>query len=81
MMTRTARGHTGRPLAAGDAEVVAYALVHLAAAARVLVPLFAPAANLWGVLASAFLWSAAFAVFTLAYYPVLTTPRLDGKPG
>jgi len=27
------------------------------------------------------LWSAAFALFTAAYWPVLTRPRLDGQPG
>ncbi|HET9736174.1 MAG TPA: NnrS family protein, partial [Burkholderiales bacterium] len=42
MMTRTARGHTARPLVAGAAETAAYALVQLAAVARVLVPLAFP---------------------------------------
>ena len=27
------------------------------------------------------LWSAAFLVFVIAYYPILTEPRLDGKEG
>ncbi len=30
---------------------------------------------------SAILWSAAFTVFVVTYYPILTRPRLDGKPG
>jgi uncharacterized protein involved in response to NO len=30
---------------------------------------------------SAVLWSLAFATFTVAYYPLLSQPRLDGKPG
>lgn len=81
MMTRTARGHTARPLTAGRAEVTAYVLVHAAALVRVLMPLIAPAQYAAGILLSAALWSAAFAVFTCVYFPVLTHPRLDGKPG
>ena len=46
-----------------------------------LVPLAFPAAYLGATLASALLWFAAFATFTLAYIPILSRPRLDGKPG
>jgi uncharacterized protein involved in response to NO len=81
MMTRTSRGHTARPLVAGAAEVAAYVMVQLAAATRVLVPLAVPEFYVAAVIGSATLWSAAFAAFTLAYIPVLTRPRLDGKPG
>lgn len=81
MMTRTARGHTGRPLVAGRAEVAAYVLVHAAAAVRVLVPLVAPAAYVSSIVLSAVLWSAAFAVFTAAYVPILSRRRLDNQPG
>ena len=27
------------------------------------------------------LWSAAFGLYAVRYWPVLTRPRLDGKPG
>jgi uncharacterized protein involved in response to NO len=33
------------------------------------------------VVASAALWSAAYAIYAVRYWPVLTRPRLDGKPG
>ena len=81
MMTRTARGHTGRMLQAGPAEVWAYALVQAAAAVRVLVPIAVPAAYAASVAASAMLWSAAFTVFCVVYAPILSRPRLDGRPG
>ncbi len=81
MMTRTARGHTARPLSAGIAEVWAYVLVHAAAFVRVLLPLAWPAGYLTTVAVSAVLWGLAFAVFTVSYIPVLSRPRLDGKPG
>ncbi|HZO02821.1 MAG TPA: NnrS family protein [Burkholderiales bacterium] len=81
MMTRTARGHTARPLKVGPWEVAAYVLVHLAAAVRVFLPFLFPQAYVALIVLSAALWSAAFAVFTLAYIPILTRPRLDGQPG
>jgi uncharacterized protein involved in response to NO len=81
MMTRTALGHTGRPLAAGRAETASYALIQLAAAARVLLPIAWPAAYLAASVISGVLWSIAFAIFTAAYWPILTRPRVDGRPG
>jgi uncharacterized protein involved in response to NO len=81
MMTRSALGHTGRPLVAGRPEILAYVLVQLSAVARVLVPLAAPGVYLQSVGASGLLWSLAFVVFTLAYAPMLTRPRIDGRPG
>jgi len=81
MMTRVARGHTGRPLRSDRLEVAAYVLVQLAAIVRVFVPLAAPQWYLMAVAASGLLWSAAFASFTVAFWPVLTRPRLDGREG
>lgn len=81
MMTRTARGHTGRPLLADRWEVTAYALVIVAAIVRVFGPLVTPAGYLWTVELSALAWSAAFGLYAVRYWPVLTRPRLDGRPG
>ena len=81
MMTRTARGHTARSLKAGRAEIAAYLLVQGAAIARVLLPLALPSAYAAAIGLSAALWSAAFAVFVVAYFPILSRPRLDGQPG
>ena len=81
MITRTALGHTARPLAAGRAETAAYALVHVAAAVRVLAGLVAGSAYLPLVGAAGLAWSAAFLVYFIAYLPRLIGPRLDGKPG
>jgi uncharacterized protein involved in response to NO len=80
MITRTALGHTGRPLAAGRAEVAAYVLVHCAAAARVAAALVLTA-YMPLVYVSATLWSAAFLTYFIAYAPRLARPRLDGRPG
>jgi uncharacterized protein involved in response to NO len=37
--------------------------------------------QLYAIVVSGVLWSLAFAVFTVTYWPVLSRPRLDGKPG
>ena len=81
MMTRTARGHSARPLVADRAEVACYALVLLAAAVRVFGPLLAPGEYLASIAVSGVLWSAAFALYFVRYWPILTRPRLDGRPG
>ena len=79
MMTRTARGHTGRPLETGAAETLAYALVMAAAIVRVFGPM---AGWVFGaIVISGFLWAAAFAIFAVTYWPILSRPRLDGRPG
>lgn len=81
MMTRTSRGHTGRPLQASTMETASYVLVHMAAAVRVFLPLAVPGMQLSAIVVSGALWSAAFALFTIAFWPILTRARLDGKPG
>jgi uncharacterized protein involved in response to NO len=81
MMTRTARGHTARPLRADRFDVACYVLVLAAALLRVGLPLLQPAWNVAAVLASATLWSAGFGLYAWRYAPVLLRPRLDGKPG
>lgn len=81
MMTRTARGHTGRPLLADRFDVASYALVALAALLRVVVPLLWPAALVEAALWSALAWSAGWALYALHYGPWLWRARLDGRPG
>jgi uncharacterized protein involved in response to NO len=81
MMTRTARGHTGRPLKVGPAEVTAYVLVHVAALTRVFIPLLWPTVYAPALVLSAALWSTAFVIYLIAYLPMLARAHSDGKPG
>ncbi|MFG6462399.1 NnrS family protein [Roseateles sp. DXS20W] len=81
MMTRTARGHTGRALRADGFETACYVAVLLAALVRVVLPLLQPAWTLPAVQASAALWSAGFGLYAWRYWPVLSRPRVDGRPG
>jgi len=81
MMTRTARGHTGRSLRADRVDVACYALVMAAAIVRVPGALLFPAAYVATVLAAAACWTLAFALYAIAYAPSLLRARADGKPG
>ena len=81
MMTRTARGHTGRPLEAGKLEVACYALVQFAAIVRVFFPLFVPQWYSGAVVASGALWAAAFILLVVKFCPMLLNSRVDGRSG
>lgn len=81
MITRTALGHTGRPLQAGPFETGAYLAMLLAGILRVFLPLLQPQLLLASVQASALLWSLAFLLYLWRYTPMLLRPRADGKPG
>ena len=81
MITRTARGHTGRLLQASKAEALAYTLVMAAAVLRVVLPILAPQWFVQSLLAAALAWSAAFGIYLVIYTPWLLSTRLDGKDG
>ncbi len=81
MMTRTARGHTARPLKASKPEVVAYVLVMIAAAFRVLLPLVSAHLLTVSLVGAALAWTIAFGIYLLIYAPWLMRGRLDGKDG
>jgi len=81
MMTRTARGHTGRPLVADRFEIACYVLVMIAAVVRVGGALALPSLYAGTVIASAICWSSAYALYAIRYWPVLSRARVDGKPG
>ncbi|PKO50634.1 MAG: short-chain dehydrogenase, partial [Betaproteobacteria bacterium HGW-Betaproteobacteria-21] len=81
MITRTALGHTGRMLVTGRVEVIAYALVQIAAVARVLTVAAIPAGVLGGIHLAATAWTLAFALYLWRYTPFLFYSRVDGKAG
>ena len=81
MMVRTARGHTARVLRADQVDTACFVLVLLAALVRVLLPLVSPAHTVAAALFSGAFWSLGFGLYAVRYWPVLTRPRLDGKPG
>jgi uncharacterized protein involved in response to NO len=81
MLTRTARGHTGRALQVSRPEIVAYVLVMVAAVVRVLQPLAVPQWLPLALVIAAVAWSLAFAIYLFIYTPWLLQTRVDGKDG
>ncbi|CAO3361680.1 NnrS family protein [Azospirillum melinis] len=81
VMSRASLGHTGRPLTVSRATVAAYVLLTAAAVGRTASPLL-PVDWVWAALQwSGYAWVAAFAMYLVAYAPVLLSPRADGRPG
>lgn len=81
VMTRVGLGHTGRPLQLDRAVVWCFVLVIGAAIVRVAVPFQTAAGQRIGLIASGLGWAAAFLLFVLRYWTILTRPRVDGQPG
>ncbi len=79
MMMRSTLGHTGRPLVASGTDIAAFLVLQLAAILRVVAGFIVDSQML--VMASGVLWILAFVVFLLRYVPMLSQPRIDGRPG
>lgn len=77
MMTRVARGHTGRSLEVSRAIVFAYVLITLAVLARGLLPVFLPAHAWTAYLVSGIAWCLTFGIYLWKYVPILVAPRAD----
>jgi uncharacterized protein involved in response to NO len=81
MMSRVTLGHTARPLRVELAMAVAFGLVNLSAVTRGLLPVLLPEWFSSLIVVSGLLWITAFVVFLIVYTPILTQPRIDGRPG
>jgi uncharacterized protein involved in response to NO len=81
VVTRASLGHTGRPLVVDPLVTLAYAMLCAAAIVRVF-GLGAFGMNYLAVIViSALCWTTALALFLAVYLPILTGPRIDGRPG
>src|SRR5690606_26672569 len=79
MVTRTALGHTGRPLALDRSMLASYWLMVLAVGLRLLALLpTAMSINLLHAAAAA--WILSFGLYLYRYVPILIRPRADAKP-
>ncbi len=81
MISRVSLGHTGRLLAPPRLMSLAFALILLAAAVRVILPLLLPAYAAWGIAVAGLCWVLAYGIFCLCYAPMLLMARVDGRPG
>ena len=79
VMPRATLGHTGRPLVASRAMLLAWALLPVAALVRAFGPVLVPGLLPYAVAGAC--WIMAFGLFLLAHGPMLLLPRPDGKPG
>lgn len=80
IMARASLGHTGRPLQPASWTVLAFALLQVSALLRVAGPLLDWPRQVAFALPGS-LWCLAFVLFLVVYTPILTSPRLDGRPG
>jgi uncharacterized protein involved in response to NO len=76
VMTRASYGHSGRPLSAGPALTVAFALVTAAALLRLLPTVLWPDAYLESVTLAGGLWCGAMVIFLVNLTPVLLSRRI-----
>ncbi len=80
VMARVCLGHTGRKLKLHYTAWLMFALVTLSALARVgyAAGWLTSVGMLW---LSALTWMLAFTYFAILYWPIVTAPRSDGRPG
>lgn len=81
MITRTALGHTGRPLKAGKSETAMYLLIQIGTVCRLVAALQSGGLRENALIAAATAWSVAFILYLIVYAPYLVKPRVDGKEG
>ncbi|MGF1723589.1 NnrS family protein [Photobacterium nomapromontoriensis] len=81
MIARVSLGHTGRSLQVGPMMMIAFVALVLASLVRTLFVIAMPSLIIYSYVVSALLWVLAFTIFTIVYFPILTKPRLDGRPG
>ncbi|ACR13412.1 NnrS protein [Teredinibacter turnerae T7901] len=81
MAARVSLGHTGRAMQLPRFMPIALVFIFIGGLLRVLGPLLGPAYYQWGLQLSSVSWIVAFAIFVVSYLPILSAPRVDGKPG
>lgn len=80
VMSRASLGHSGRPLVVSPLTVAAYVLVSVGTLLRVAAPVLSEAQMALTHAGGTF-WAVAWLLFVIVYFPVLTKPRADGRPG
>lgn len=80
MMSRVSLGHSGRPMKLAKGFVFSYFLVTLSGVIRVASGFF-PDLYAEGILLAGICWALSFLLYLIYYFPILTSPRADGRPG
>ena len=76
VMTRASLGHTGRVLKATTGTTAVFILITIAAVLRVYEPFLNDPGSL-AIWISGTAWTAAFALFSILYFPILTQARIQ----
>ena len=81
MVARVSLGHTGRKLQPHPIMSLAFLFLIAAALIRVLFTWILPQSTTLLLNLSIGAWLLGFGIFAAVYWPILTRPRVDGKPG
>ncbi|MFQ6404856.1 NnrS family protein [Methylophilus sp. 'Pure River'] len=82
MMARVSLGHTGHNIHTPPRSVAwIFGLVIFATLSRVFLPIVLPEFYRLSVMLAAGGWIAAFTLFAIVYWQILSQPRIDGTPG
>jgi uncharacterized protein involved in response to NO len=81
MISRVSLGHTGRPLTTPKAMALAFVLITTSALVRTIGPWLMPESTSLFIDISALCWILSFVIFVYYYGPMLTTARVDDRPG
>ncbi|GAC24383.1 hypothetical protein GMES_2087 [Paraglaciecola mesophila KMM 241] len=81
MMARVSLGHSGRMIKPKAIMSLAFLLVFVAAISRTLLIWLWPNYTMDWLTLGVVAWVIAYGLYVLVYFPVLTTPRADGRPG
>ncbi len=81
MMARVSLGHSGRSLSPQKIMSFAFSVILTTGLVRSLGVWLAVESQLWWLSLAALGWIMAYGIFSIIYWPVLSRPRVDGKPG
>ncbi|KIL98778.1 NnrS protein involved in response to NO [Paramagnetospirillum magnetotacticum MS-1] len=80
VMSRAALGHAGHPLVVSKLTVWAYGLISAGALLRVVAPVI-PDGMMVLTMMGGGVWTLAWLLYVVVYFPICTRPRADGRPG
>ncbi len=80
MISRVSLGHTGRPMVVGKVMTGAFVAAFIAFLVRVFGP-YSTLGYSQLIVTAVMFWVLAYGCFLVLYLPILTRPRVDGRPG
>ncbi|AFJ01268.1 NnrS protein involved in response to NO [Methylophaga frappieri] len=81
MMSRVSLGHSGRSLTPKRLISLAFIFIIAVGLIRTLMIWLLPTQISFWLWFSVLAWATAYLLYIILYFPILTTPRPDGKPG